>query len=75
MPFPPLYLYDPETQEPNFSNIATYAALTGVYEKHLTLAMAKQLRALLQSTGKYRVLLTREKCFTSNLIKFNFHIL
>ena len=29
IPFPPLYLYDPETQEPNFSNIATYAALTG----------------------------------------------
>lgn len=35
--------------------------VSGVYEKHLTLAMAKQLRALLQSTGKYRVLLTREK--------------
>ncbi len=29
IPFPPLYLYDPETKEPNFSNIATYAALTG----------------------------------------------
>ena len=27
-PFPPLYLYNPETNEPNYSNIATYAALT-----------------------------------------------
>jgi len=27
-PFPPLYLYDPETNEPNHSNISTYAALT-----------------------------------------------
>ena len=25
--FPPLYLYDPETNEPNYSNISTYAAL------------------------------------------------
>ncbi len=29
VPFPPLYLYDPETNEPNFSNVSTYAALTG----------------------------------------------
>lgn len=35
--------------------------VSGVYEKHLTLAMAKQLRALLQKTGKYRVMLTRDK--------------
>ena len=28
IPFPPLYLYDPETNEPNYSNISTYAALT-----------------------------------------------
>lgn len=27
-PFPPLYLYDPETNEPNYSNVSTYAALT-----------------------------------------------
>lgn len=29
VPFPPLYLYDPETNEPNFSNVSTYTALTG----------------------------------------------
>lgn len=34
--------------------------VSGVYEKHLTLAMAKQLRALLEETGAYRVKLTRE---------------
>lgn len=28
IPFPPLYLYHPDTGEPNMSNIATYAALT-----------------------------------------------
>lgn len=28
IPFPPLYLYDPETGEPNTKNVATYAALT-----------------------------------------------
>lgn len=28
IPFPPLYLYNPETHEPNYSNISTYAALT-----------------------------------------------
>ncbi len=27
-PFPPLYLYNPETNEPNYSNVSTYAALT-----------------------------------------------
>ncbi len=35
--------------------------VSGVYEKHLTLAMVKQLRALLEKTGRYRVKLTREK--------------
>ena len=34
--------------------------VSGVYEKHLTLAMAKQLRTLLEKTGRYRVKLTRE---------------
>ena len=28
VPFPPLYLYNPETKEPNYSNVSTYAALT-----------------------------------------------
>lgn len=28
IPFPPLFLYDAETKEPNYSNIATYSALT-----------------------------------------------
>ena len=28
IPFPPLYLYNPETNEPNYSNISTYSALT-----------------------------------------------
>ncbi len=35
--------------------------VSGVYEKHLTLAMAKQMRDLLLSTGRYRVKLTRDK--------------
>ena len=34
--------------------------VSGVYEKHLTLAMAKQLKTLLEKTGRYRVKLTRE---------------
>ncbi|MBR1778734.1 MAG: N-acetylmuramoyl-L-alanine amidase [Alphaproteobacteria bacterium] len=34
--------------------------VSGVYEKHLTLAMAKQLKALLEQTGRYRVKLTRD---------------
>lgn len=34
--------------------------VSGVYEKHLTLAMAKQMRTLLENTGRYRVKLTRE---------------
>lgn len=34
--------------------------VSGVYEKHLTLAMAKQLRELLEKTGRYRIKLTRE---------------
>ena len=28
IPFPPLYLHNPDTGEPNMSNVATYAALT-----------------------------------------------
>ena len=35
--------------------------VSGVYEKHLTLAMAKQMRSLLEETGRYRVRLTRDK--------------
>ncbi len=35
--------------------------VSGVYEKHLTLAMVKQLRELLLATGRYRVKLTRDK--------------
>jgi len=34
--------------------------VSGVYEKHLTLAMAKQLKELLEDSGRYRVKLTRE---------------
>ena len=34
--------------------------VSGVYEKHLTLAMAKQLKALLEQTGRYRIKLTRD---------------
>ncbi|MBR1945638.1 MAG: N-acetylmuramoyl-L-alanine amidase [Alphaproteobacteria bacterium] len=34
--------------------------VSGVYEKHLTLAMAKQLRTLLEQSGRYRVKLTRD---------------
>ncbi|MBO4521471.1 MAG: N-acetylmuramoyl-L-alanine amidase [Alphaproteobacteria bacterium] len=34
--------------------------VSGVYEKHLTLAMAKQLKTLLEKTERYRVKLTRE---------------
>lgn len=33
----------------------------GVYEKHITLAMAKQLKAQLERTGRYRVVLTRDR--------------
>lgn len=31
----------------------------GIYEKHITLAMAKELKKTLESTGRYRVRLTR----------------
>lgn len=34
--------------------------VSGVYEKHLTLAMSKQLQTLLEQTGRYRVKLTRD---------------
>ncbi len=34
---------------------------SGVYEKDITLAMAKQLKQVLERTGKYHVLLTRER--------------
>ena len=34
--------------------------VSGVYEKHLTLAMVKQLKTLLEKTGRYRVKLTRD---------------
>lgn len=33
----------------------------GVYEKDITLAVARELRRQLESTGRYRVLLTRDK--------------
>ncbi len=33
----------------------------GVYEKHITLAMAKQLRTLLLKSGRYEVVLTRDR--------------
>lgn len=32
---------------------------SGVYEKHITLSMAKELKAILDQTGKYQVYLTR----------------
>ncbi len=35
--------------------------ISGQYEKHLTLAMAKEVRRQLLETGKYRVFLTRDK--------------
>lgn len=34
--------------------------VSGVYEKHLTLAMGKQLKRLLEKTGRYRVKMTRD---------------
>lgn len=33
----------------------------GVYEKHITLAMARQLKAHLEKTGRYQVVLTRDR--------------
>ncbi|KZC98329.1 N-acetylmuramoyl-L-alanine amidase [Oceanibaculum pacificum] len=35
--------------------------VSGIYEKELTLAMAKQLQTTLQRTGKYHVVLTRDR--------------
>ncbi len=34
--------------------------ISGIYEKELTLAMARQLRDLLHASGRYRVVLTRD---------------
>jgi N-acetylmuramoyl-L-alanine amidase len=34
---------------------------SGTYEKHLTLAMAKEIKRQLERTGRYRVLLTRDR--------------
>lgn len=34
---------------------------SGSYEKHITLAMARDLRAALESTGRYKVVLTRDR--------------
>jgi len=33
----------------------------GTYEKHITLSAAKEFRQMLEATGRYRVLLTRER--------------
>lgn len=35
--------------------------LSGIYEKQITLAAAKQLKSRLEATGRYRVMLTRER--------------
>jgi len=35
--------------------------VNGVYEKHITLAMARQLKARLDQTGRYTVVLTRDR--------------
>ncbi len=35
--------------------------VNGVYEKHLTLAMARQLKSHLEKAGRYRVVLTRDR--------------
>jgi N-acetylmuramoyl-L-alanine amidase len=35
--------------------------VSGAYEKHITLAMAKQVKQALQSTGRYNVILTRDR--------------
>ena len=37
------------------------SGISGTYEKHITLAIAKQLRDKLQSTGRYKVVLTRDR--------------
>lgn len=34
--------------------------ISGVYEKTITLSMAKQIRSILEKTGKYKIKLTRE---------------
>ena len=33
----------------------------GVFEKHIALAMARELKSLLESSGRYKVILTRDK--------------
>lgn len=35
--------------------------VSGIHEKHITLAMARQLKAELEKSGRYQVLLTRER--------------
>ncbi len=35
--------------------------VSGAYEKHITLAIARQLRDTLQKTGRYKVVLTRDR--------------
>lgn len=36
-------------------------SVSGIYKKHITLAYAKELKHQLETTGKYRVLLTRDR--------------
>lgn len=36
-------------------------SVSGTYEKHVTLATARELKAVLEKSGKYKVLLTRER--------------
>ncbi|MBI3445505.1 MAG: N-acetylmuramoyl-L-alanine amidase [Magnetospirillum sp.] len=35
--------------------------VSGIYEKHITLAMARELKAMLEKNGRYRVHLTRDR--------------
>ncbi|MBN2751864.1 MAG: N-acetylmuramoyl-L-alanine amidase, partial [Rhodospirillaceae bacterium] len=35
--------------------------VNGIYEKHITLAMGRQLKAHLEKTGRYKVVLTRDR--------------
>ncbi len=35
--------------------------LSGIYEKHITLAAAREIKARLEATGHYRVMLTRDR--------------
>lgn len=41
--------------------------VSGVYEKNITLAMARELRTQLEGTGKFKVILTRERDKTLSL--------